>query len=71
MTVADIATASALRMGFTTFLDATVRKDIPNVIRFFETVVNQPKLKDVFGGDWKEEWVEKAIQFTPPAKEKK
>jgi elongation factor 1-gamma len=37
-------------------------------MRHFETIVNQPKLKDVFGGDGKAEWVEKAIQFTPPGK---
>ena len=53
------------------FVDAPLRKEIPNVLRHFETVVNHPKLKDVFNGDGKEEWVEKALQFTPPAKEKK
>ena len=33
-----------------------------------ETIVNQPKLKLIYG---ETEYVEKAIQFTPPAKEKK
>jgi len=33
-----------------------------------ETIVNQPKLKEIFG---ETTYVEKAIQFVPPAKEKK
>ena len=41
---------------------------MPNLVRHLETIVNQPKLKDIYG---ETVYVEKAIQFTPPAKEKK
>ena len=49
-------------------VDAELRKELPNVIRHLETVVNQPALKNIFGPI---EYAEKALQYTPPAKEKK
>ena len=49
-------------------IDAPLRAKLPNLIRHLETIVNQPKLKEIFG---ETEYTEKAIQFVPPAKEKK
>ncbi|KAI6126346.1 hypothetical protein EDD16DRAFT_316013 [Pisolithus croceorrhizus] len=40
----------------------------PNVLRHLDLIIDQPKLKDVFGHPM---FVEKAVQYTPPAKEKK
>jgi elongation factor 1-gamma len=37
------------------------------VIRHVETIINQPKLKDVFD---EPSYVEKAVQYVLPAKEK-
>ena len=68
ITLADITLASVLQRAFERTLDASVRANFPNVIRFLETIVNHPKMKDVFG---KTEYAEKAIAFVPPPKEKK
>jgi elongation factor 1-gamma len=40
----------------------------PHLIRHFETIINQPKLKDIFG---EPQYIEKVAQFVPPAKEKR
>ena len=37
-------------------------------MRHLETIVNQPKLKEIYG---QTNYVEKAIQYVPPVKEKK
>ncbi|KAI0073217.1 elongation factor 1-gamma [Panus rudis PR-1116 ss-1] len=68
ITLADITLASAVQWLVGLTLDAATRPQYPNIIRHFETVVNQPSLKDVFGPT---EYAEKAVQYTPPAKEKK
>lgn len=49
-------------------IDAALRPKYPNLIRHLETIVNQPKLKEIYGDI---NYCEKAAQFTPPAKEKK
>ena len=41
---------------------------LPNVIRHYETIVNQPSLASIFGTT---AYAEKALQYTPPPKEKK
>ena len=41
---------------------------LPNILRHFETVVNRPNLASVFGST---AFAEKALQYTPPPKEKK
>ncbi|KAH9834491.1 elongation factor 1-gamma [Rhodofomes roseus] len=68
ITLADITLASVVQRQLTYLIDAPLRAKYPNVIRHFETVVNQPSLIAVFGPT---EYVEKAKQFTPPPKEKK
>ncbi|KAI0043422.1 elongation factor 1-gamma [Auriscalpium vulgare] len=68
ISLADIATAATLQPAFGLHADAEVRAAFPAVVRHYETIVNQPALKPVFG---ETKYVEKAVQFTPPKKEKK
>jgi elongation factor 1-gamma len=68
ITLADIMVATIIQGAVTVTLDAASRVKCPNVIRHLETITNQPQLKDVFGPI---EYVEKALQFVPPPKEKK
>lgn len=49
ITLADISLACTLINGFKNLFDANYRKGIPNVTRWFLTVVNQPKFKAVTG----------------------
>jgi elongation factor 1-gamma len=68
ITLADITLAAELQSAFSTTVDAALRAKLPNVLRHFETVVNQPLLASVFGST---AFTEKALQYTPPPKEKK
>ncbi|KAG0343844.1 Elongation factor 1-gamma 1 [Podila humilis] len=68
VTLADIAAASGLYMGFKLVFDATFRKEFPAVTRWFTTIANQPNFKAV-AGDLV--LCETPLKFTPPAKEKK
>jgi len=68
ITVADVTLASALYTGFQGHLDAPIRAKIPNVVRHFNTIVNQPKLKSIFG---EVKFSETAPQYQPPKKETK
>lgn len=68
ITLADITLASVIQRAVQVNLDASTRPQFPNLIRHFETVVNHPQLKDIFG---QTAYIEKALAFTPPPKEKK
>ncbi|OJT11285.1 Elongation factor 1-gamma [Trametes pubescens] len=68
ITLADITLASVIQRAVQVNLDASARPQFPNVIRHFETVVNHPQLKDIFG---QTAYIDKALAFTPPPKEKK
>ncbi|KAI0744493.1 elongation factor 1-gamma [Earliella scabrosa] len=68
ITLADITLASVILRAVAVTLDAPLRAQFPNVIRHFETVINQPALKPVFGDVT---YIDKALAFTPPPKEKK
>ena len=68
VTLADLVVASAISTAVTVNLDAALRAELPHVIRHFETVINQPKIKEFYPAP---EYVEKPIQFVPPPKEKK
>ncbi|KAI9459828.1 elongation factor 1-gamma [Russula earlei] len=68
ITLADITLASELQSAFSTTVDAALRAKLPNVLRHFETIVNQPNLASIFGSTT---FAEKALQYTPPPKEKK
>ncbi|TDL26848.1 elongation factor 1-gamma [Rickenella mellea] len=68
ITLADIAIASVIQNALKVTFDAPLRARHPNIVRHFETVVNQPKLKDIYG---ETEYIEKAKQFVAPPKDKK
>ncbi|KAF8800317.1 elongation factor 1-gamma [Phlegmacium glaucopus] len=68
ITLADLYIASIIQKAVGSTIDAALRAQLPNLVRHLETIVNQPKLKDIYG---ETTYIEKAIQFTPPAKDKK
>ncbi|TFK18934.1 elongation factor 1-gamma [Coprinopsis marcescibilis] len=68
ITLADVWVAVLIQKGVSSTIDAAVRTKLPNVIRHLETIVNQPKFKDIVGPI---NYVEKGLQFVPPAKEAK
>jgi elongation factor 1-gamma len=68
ITLADIAVAVYVLRALPLTIDAQVRSKVSHVIRHFETIVNQPQLKEIFGSY---EYIEKAAQYVPPPKEKK
>jgi len=68
ITLADIVVASVMQRAVFVHVDASIRPQIPHVIRHLETIVNQPKIKEIFGPI---QYCEKAMEYAPPAKEKK
>lgn len=65
LTLADITLTTVLQKLFATLLGAAERAKIPNVVRHFETVINQAVLKPVFG---EPTLAEKALQYVAPPK---
>lgn len=51
----------------TFYLDKSNIDKFPSVVRFVETVLNQPQIAEF----WTVEWPEKVTTYTPPAKEPK
>jgi elongation factor 1-gamma len=49
------------------YLDKSNIDKYPSIVRFVETVLNQPKICDF----WTVEWPEKVATYTPPAKDTK
>ncbi|KAG8944903.1 hypothetical protein FRC04_001343 [Tulasnella sp. 424] len=68
ITLADISVASVLRGGFSWLVGASERAAIPNAVRFYETVANQPAIKAIWG---EPVYVDKSPHYVPPAKPKK
>jgi elongation factor 1-gamma len=68
ISLADVALAAELQSAFSTTVDASLRAKLPNVLRHYDTIVNQWNLSSIFGST---AFVEKALQYTPPPKEKK
>ncbi|KAG5650009.1 hypothetical protein H0H81_001087 [Sphagnurus paluster] len=68
ITFADVFIAGVFRRAVSITVDASVRPELPHLVRHLETIVNQPQVKDIFGPI---EYTEKAAQYVPPAKEKK
>jgi len=48
ITLADVFVASSLNNAFTGVVDKATREKVPNVVRYFETVINQSKLAPIF-----------------------
>ncbi|KAF5376645.1 hypothetical protein D9615_007878 [Tricholomella constricta] len=67
ITLADIYIATQIRRAVTITFDATLRRQLPHLIRHSETVVNQPQFAGIFEPV---EYVDKALQYVPPPKEK-
>ncbi|KZP33184.1 eEF1-gamma domain-containing protein [Athelia psychrophila] len=68
ITVADLVLAAIIQNAVGSTVDAELRAKLPNVVRHLETIVNQPKLKELFG---ETTYIEKAKQFVAPKKEAK
>jgi len=68
ITLADISVAASVFRAVGLTVDAETRSKLVNTIRYLETIVNQPKLKEIFG---EVQYVEKAVQYVPPKKEAK
>jgi len=68
ITLADIYIAGTFQVAVSVSIDAPIRAELPHLIRHLETIVNQPKFKEIFGPI---NYVEKGLQYVPPAKEKK
>ena len=65
ITLADIFVANVIQKSVGVTIDTPLCAKLPNFIRHLETIVNQPKLEEIF---CETEYMEKAIQFVPPAK---
>ena len=65
LSLADINLVTVIKTLFTSLLCAAERAKIPNVVRHYETVINQTVLKPVFG---EPKLVEKGQQYVAPAK---
>lgn len=70
LTIADIFAATALTFAFSTTIDATIRAKIPNVVRYWNTIINHPKIADVFA-EPKIELLQEPAVFKGASKEKK
>lgn len=68
ITLADITVAQVLKSAFENFIDSSLVGKFPNCVRFAETVVNQDAIKPFLAPI---NYIEKALAYTPPAKDKK
>ncbi|TFK96887.1 elongation factor 1-gamma [Pterulicium gracile] len=68
ITLADLSVAAYVGRAGTFLLGAEERSKFPNVFRHLDTIANQSSTKDIF---LPLNLVDKPLQFTPPAKEKK
>jgi elongation factor 1-gamma len=68
ITLADLAVGHVISRAATVTFDETLRAKYPHTVRHMETIINHPKLKDVFG---EIKYVDKPLQYVPPPKEKK
>jgi elongation factor 1-gamma len=68
LSLADITAVTVLRGPYSSILGKAERAKYPHTVRFYETVVNQPQVKDILAGA---EFAETAQQYVPPQKEQK
>ncbi|KAL9932542.1 hypothetical protein V8E36_008659 [Tilletia maclaganii] len=69
ITVGDIAVAANLTWTFSSFLGPELRSKYPNVIRFFNTVINHPSFGDVLTKDF--QFASETAKYVAPKKEEK
>lgn len=67
LTLADISVAPIVLFAAKFYLDQTNIAKFPSLVRFVETILNQPQIAQF----WTIQWPEKALTYTPPAKEPK
>lgn len=67
LTVADIHVATVFLRAASWYMDKTNIAKYPSVVRFVETILNQPQIAEF----WTVQWPEKVVTYTPPAKETK
>ena len=67
LTLADIHVATVFLRASTWYLEKANISQFSSVVRFVETVLNQPKISEF----WTIQWPEKPPTYTPPAKETK
>ena len=68
LSLADITAATVLRGAYSSLLGKAERAKYPHTVRYYETIVNQPQIKDVLAGA---QLAEVAQQYVPPQKEQK
>lgn len=67
LTIADLSVATiALRAAHFYLSNSNISK-FPSIVRFVETTLNQPQIAQF----WTIQWPEKALAYTPPAKDTK
>ena len=67
MTLADLSVAPIVLHAAKVYLDKSNIPKFPSLVRFVETVLNQPQIAQL----WTVQWPEKALTYTPPVKEAK
>jgi elongation factor 1-gamma len=65
LTLADIFVATLLLRGWQNVFDKKWREEFPNVVRWYETIRNQP----IYESAPKVTFIDEAIKYTPPKKE--
>ena len=69
LSLADITAATVLQGAYSSILGKAERAKYPHTFRFYETVVNQPQIKDVLAAG--AQLAETAQQYVPPQKDQK
>lgn len=67
LTLADIHVATVMLRAANWYLDKTNIAKYTSVVRFVETILNQPQISEF----WTIQWPEKVATYTPPAKDTK
>jgi len=67
LTLADIHVATVFLRAANWYLDKTNIANFTSVVRFVETILNQPQISEF----WTIQWPEKVATYTPPAKDTK
>jgi len=67
LTLADLSVATIVLRAAKVYLDNSNISKFPSVVRFVETILNQPQIAQF----WTVQWPEKALTYTPPAKDTK
>ena len=67
LTLADLSVAPLVLFSAKYYLDQSNIHKFPSLVRFVETVLNQPQIAHL----WTVQWPDKILTYTPPPKEPK